>query len=125
MKYDPISIILGIFILMALSYTAIFAYTLFYLKVVLKNKEINWPKMLLSVLCISLGWMGATVISIWLSASINVWVFAAVSFGVLLLVFHLLSDKLFGISGWHRLFYPIVLAVILNPVWFVLLGAAR
>lgn len=124
-KYDVTSIIIGITTLILLSYSVVLVYTLIYLRFILKMAEIKWSKTLLSVGAISLGWIGAVVLSIWFAASINIWVFVLASFGLLFGAIYFLAEKLFGIAGMHRMIYSVGLAVILNPAWLTLLEGAK
>lgn len=124
MKFDPVYIAIGTLILIVLSYIIVSFYSFIYLKFIAKTKEFEWGKVLLSSAVVSAAWLLATVLSVWLAGSVSAWVFAGVALTLLYVIFYLSSEKLFGVTGKHKVYFSIVLALILNPAWFVLLGVA-
>jgi hypothetical protein len=122
MKYDPTSILTGIFILFLVSYILVSLFNYAYLRVAKKAEKIKVAKIFLSAAVVSLGWMVATVLAIWVAASLNILIF---SIFALLLIFgfnFFLAEKLIGVTGKHRIIYSLLLAIIFNPGWLTVIG---
>jgi len=122
MKYDPVYIAIGTLILIITSYILVSFYSFLYLKFIAHTKKFEWGKVLLSSAVVSAAWLVATVLSIWLAGSVSAWVFAAVSLAILFVVFYYSSEKLFGVTKLHKVYFSLFLAILLNPAWFVLIG---
>ena len=124
MKYDPVYIAIGTLILIVISYVVVSFYSFLYLKFIARTKEFEWGKVLLSSAVVSAAWLLATILSIWLAGSVSAWLFAAVSLALLFVFFYFSSEKLFGVTKLHKIYFSLILAILLNPAWFHVLGVS-
>lgn len=117
-----LNIIMGILILFFSSGLLIGLYSMVYVRYLVKTKNEVRVNNYLSIAVTSLVWIVATFISILTASAAGLFVFALVS---LLLIFgfnYFLCEKLFGLTGSHKLIYSLTLGVIINPAWLSLLG---
>jgi hypothetical protein len=125
MNVNYLNIAIGTGILILLSFSVILAVSSVYIRFILKRGKEDWARITLSSLAISIGWLIALDVSIWLAGSIGVWLFSLVAAVLMFSLMYLTTWKLFGLPLKHRIILSIILTVILNPGWFVLLGAMR
>lgn len=120
-EYDPMNIATGMLLIFLISYVLVSLYTLLYLKYASKNK-MKKSKFLLSVAVVTLAWFVSTIFATMFASSYGILVFTIVSMVLIFGFNFFISEKFLGMSGKHKIFYCFVLAVIINPTWFSLLG---
>jgi hypothetical protein len=96
-----------------------------YKRFVMKQKIENWVNQTLSSLYIALAWLLVMAISIWTAGSVNIWVFGVVASGLIFALLYSTAGLFYGINGRHKIFYSVILTILLNPLWFIIFGTLR
>lgn len=120
-EYDPMNIALGMIILLLISYTLISLYTFLYIKYAKKIK-FERGKFFFAVSVVSLAWLVSTIFATMFYSNYGLLVFGGVSMTIIFGLNFFIVEKFLGISGKHKIFYCLALAVIMNPTWFSVLG---
>ena len=121
MNYNPVTIISGLMLLFGISYLLISVYSYLYVKFATKS-NIDKRKFWLAVAIVTLAWVVATILSVMFASGAGFLLFAVVSMILIFAVNYFLVEKTLGITGKHKIFYSLALSVIINPVWYFLLG---
>jgi glucose-6-phosphate-specific signal transduction histidine kinase len=121
MNSDPMSVALGLVIIFVFGYALSALYSAFYLKYVLK-KKIDNKKFWLSVAIITIGWLVATLAAVMFASNYGFAVFAATLTILIFALNYLIAGKTLGIAGKHRIFYSLAFSVIINPIWYFMIG---
>jgi inner membrane protein involved in colicin E2 resistance len=117
-----LDIVMGFTIIFVLGCGLISIYSAIYLKVLAKKTLGGKKKFILAILTQTLAWMVAVMISIMFFTNYGLLIFAGVLTLLIFETIFLLSGKILELVGKHRLFYSLIFSVIINPIWYFMLG---
>lgn len=122
MNYNPTNILTGVFILFLVSYLLVALFNFIYLKLSRSENKVKPSRVILTSAIVVLGWMASTVLAIWFTAQTNALIFSVFSLVIFFAFNYFLVEKLIGITGKHKIYYSLLLAIFLNPGWLMLIG---
>lgn len=114
------NIVIGVFVLVVISFLFVSLYTSLYMRYAVK-KELERKRFLISTGVISLSWVVVTLISVMFVSNQEMLIFGVFSFSLIFFINLFLAEKLFKFETKHKVFYSLFLAVIINPTWYFLL----
>ena len=122
MSQTFLDIVMGFTIIFVLGCSLIAIYSAIYLKVLAKKSLGGKRKFMLAIITQTLAWIVAVMVSVMFFASYGLLVFAGVLTLLIFGTIFLLSGKILGLVGKHRLFYSLIFSAIINPIWYFMLG---
>lgn len=121
MEYNFWNIFGGIALIKLFGFTSIVIITLLFMKYYVKRK-LALIKFLLAAAVLMVAWLISTLVSVMFISSFGNLVFGLSAFGLIFVSSYLLSGYFLKLKGKEKILYSLALAVIINPVWYFLLG---
>lgn len=122
MQYNPINIISGTLILYIASYLIITFFTFIYIAFSKNSHNKKASRILLATSLVSLAWLISTFVSLAISFSNGLLLFAVLSLIFIFGTSYFFAHKTLKFTTKENLVYSICSAVLFNPGWLVIAG---
>lgn len=122
MSYNAISIVLGALLLFTIGFLLIAIVTFIYSAFAKNTHKLRAPKIFLGVAVAAFAWELATYLAVMFASSYGATVYGIVA-GILLFgTLYFVSHRFLEFETRDRIIYSLLVAIIVNPVWFSVLG---
>lgn len=122
MNYDGLSVFAGALILFAIGFFLISILTFIYTAFAKNSHKLRAPKIFFGSAVVAFVWELITYLSVMLASSSGELVYGVVAGVLLFVTLYLVSHRFLEFESRDRIIYSLLLAIIVNPVWFSVLG---
>ena len=121
MEYNFWNIFGGIALIKLFGFISIVLITFFFTKYYVKRK-LELIKFLLATVVLTVAWLISTFVSVMFLSNFGNLIFGTSAFMLIFVSTYFLSSYSLKLKGKEKIIFSLALAVIINPVWYFLLG---